>query len=452
MQATSSKNSSRSYYRSSSFKMAVFFTLLLGLSAMLLAYLLYDFGNQNFIRETEAAIDREMQYILNVTRSMSEKERLSYIEEKALGAENTVYYLRDKREHTMAGNMAHMPAEVSRLSEGVIGFTLEYEGNLQQMAAKIHTFPNGSRLLIGRDITAIIANHNQLKLITALVMGFMLVVVLVSFFISIFVVGRINTIATTARAIMETSDLSERIAVKGSWDDLSNLAQILNGLLAQIESLMQGIRDVTDGIAHDLRTPLTRLRHQLETMQEGNAHPDDIKQVLAEVDSMLDTFQALLRIANIEKGKRYQAFSEVNLTQILHDVIELYEPLAEDKAIHIHAELSENALYHGDRDLLFQAFANLLDNAIKYSPDKGNITVQLQIQDQGYLVIIADKGLGVAHNDLPKLFDRFYRADKSRTHAGSGLGLSLVKAVIDLHKAEIRLEDNAPGLRVAMRL
>ena len=431
--------------------MAALFTLLLGASALLLGYYLYDFGEQNFIRESEAAIDTEMQHSLSEMVGMTEADRIAYIQRKSEETNNPLYLLQLADETTVAGNMQSLPKEVERLSYGVIGFTLERDSDAREMAAKIHTFDDGVRLLIGRDITDIIASRDQLGFITTLVMAFMLMVVGVSFFISVFVVGRINSIAATARQIMETGDLSKRIEVEGSWDDLSNLAQILNQLLEKIERLMQGIRDVSDSIAHDLRTPLTRLRNQLEALDTGKNDPQAVHLALAEADGLLSTFQSLLRIANVEKGKRYQAFTDVDLAQIVQDVIELYQPLAEEKDMQIAADVLPQAPYHGDRDLLFQAIANLLDNAIKFAPSGSAILVCLSQDDAALLLEIADSGCGVNKLERGKLFDRFYRAEQSRSSQGSGLGLSLVKAVTDLHQADITLEDNQPGLRVTIR-
>ncbi len=431
--------------------MAALFTLLLGCCALLLGYFLYDFGRQNFIRETEAAIDMEMEHILILTQDMDAAARRDFIDVKTRDLRHPVYLLLDKAGERIAGNLAQVPLVVERLSEGVLRFTHRLAEDDRQMAAKIHTFEDGSRLLIARDITDILDQYMRLRVITGLVIGFMLVVVVVSFFISVFVVRRINVIARTARAIMDTGDLSRRIAVEGSWDDLSNLAQILNALLQRIEGLMQGIRDVSDSIAHDLRTPLTRLRNQLEVMSKGEVTEAQLKDVLAEADGMLNVFQALLRIANIEKGKRYQAFDDVDLGAIIRDVIELYEPVAEELSLLIHFESVADAPYYGDRDLLFQAIANLLDNAIKFSPRGGTIDVVLSAECDRWRLVIADCGMGVTDADKPHIFDRFYRADASRSQSGSGLGLSLVKAIMELHKAQLLLEDNQPGLRVVVQ-
>lgn len=281
----------------------------------------------------------------------------------------------------------------------------------------------------------------------------MSLVVFISFLISNFVVKRINIIGVTAENIIKTGNLSRRISIDTRWDDLSNLAGILNNLLSRIESSMEDVRRVSDNIAHDLRTPLTRLKNNLENAKKaGNLKEEDIEKLIAEADSLLGTFNALLRITNIEKGKRHSEFQNVSLKQIITDVIELYEPLAEEKNISINRDI-ENFDLEGDRDLLFQAFANILDNSIKFTPKNGEINISFKNSKKAKIIEISDTGSGVLDEDKNKLFDRFYRGDKSRSSSGSGLGLSLVLAIVNLHKGTITLEDNTPqGLKVIVQL
>ncbi len=270
----------------------------------------------------------------------------------------------------------------------------------------------------------------------------MAMVVMVSFLISRFVVTRTNMIAQTAQEIMETGDFSRRISIEGEWDDLSHMAQVLNLLLERTEQSMQGIRQVADNIAHDLRTPLTRLRNKLE---EAGDHA-----LMAEADHLLTTFAALLRISNLELGRRHGTFQPVTLPALLRDVMELYEPLAEEKGIHLTSDmpLSEAITIEGDRNLLFQMLANLLDNAIKFTPQGGHVVVSLLPNE----IRIADTGNGIAAADKPRVFERFYRAENSRHSAGNGLGLSLVAVVAKIHHIAILLEDNHSGLVVRLRL
>lgn len=280
------------------------------------------------------------------------------------------------------------------------------------------------------------------------VIALMSVVVLVSFIISHFVVSRINTIAQTAREIMDTGDLSQRISIDSQWDDLSNLAQLLNRFLERNEALMDGIREVSNNIAHDLRTPLTHLRNQIEDLKSREITENDREALLAEADHLLAIFNSLLRISNIEKGARHHAFSEVDLHALISDVVEFFEPLAEEKNISIAYSTSSEFITKGDRHLLFQLFANILSNAIKFSPENSEVVVSANATE----VVIADRGTGIADAEKELVFRRFYRSDTSRSSEGNGLGLSLAKAIADLHQGSIVLEDNHPGLRVIIRL
>lgn len=430
--------------------MAVLFTALLGLSSILIGYFLYDFGKQNFIRETEAAIDIEIEHILAVSKDSKASKIAGYISKRSKSGKHPVYLYQDKNGAVLAGNIEAVPDDIKIIKEGVISFLVDLGAFQHLVAAKVHTFNNGSRLLVARDITDIIQSYDRLKFFSVVIISFMLLVILISFFISTFVVTRINKIANTAKEIMNTGDLSRRIEVDSNWDDISYLAKTLNDLLTRIESLMQGLRDVSDNIAHDLRTPITRLRGELEGLKNKKLSGKDIDKLVLEADNILSIFNSLLRIANIEKGKRKQSFKEVDISNILNDVIELYEPLADDKKIGIKKNLEGGCQISGDSDLLFQMFANLIDNAIKFSGKKGDITITSKNNDGEYEVVIADSGIGIEHDEIEKVFDRFYRADKSRNTQGSGLGLSMVKAVSELHNANIKLADNNPGLKVTL--
>lgn len=429
--------------------MAALFALLLGLSALFLGYSLYDIGQNNFLRETEAAIDSEIEHIKTIAQGHASFQEIhNYIAIRAQENPNPIFYYQSPNGTTVSGQLQAMPMAVERIKEGIISF----RHNDTLYAAKIYTLSDESKLLIGRDISDITASYERLQMFSVLIIAFMMAVILVSFFISLFVVNRINIIAGTAKQIMDTGDLSARISIRSSWDDLSNLAQVLNGLLSRVEELMLGIRDVSDSIAHDLRTPITRLRNHLEELKQRTEDPATVERIIDEADSILNTFNALLRIANIEKSARHQTFSRVNMLTLLDDVIDLYEPLAEQANIGIENQLTSQITLHGDKDLLFQAISNIMDNAIKFSPKNSTITVSAQQTRKHTQLCIADQGPGIDSTSKDRVFDRFYRAEKSRTTVGSGLGLSLVKAVCDLHQIDIALGDNQPGLQVILTL
>lgn len=353
--------------------------------------------------------------------------------------------------------------EVSTIIEGLIQFEVAPEDILRGppvsngattiAAGKIKTFEDGSNLLVARAVTDALRTRQQMSFYGTITIGLMFTVIVISFLIGNYVVALTNRIARTSREIVSTGDLSRRIDVNTNWDDLSNLASILNHMLDRIENLIDGVRRVSDNIAHDLRTPLTRLRSNLEIL-ESKAQKDndqellDITQLLtSEADDLLQTFSALLRIANIESGKLVSEFVENPVETLLEDVIELYDVLAEEKGIAMHSEL-DKAVLNCDRDLLFQAFANVLDNAIKFSSSGSSINIQLRASKEKLSISIVDQGSGVPEKDRDKIFTRFYRAEQSRNSPGNGLGLTLVAAIIDLHEGQIELIDNNPGLGV----
>ncbi len=426
--------------------MALLFSVLLGLSTAILVYFIYDINQQNFIRETEAAIDTEITTIMELSHMSGQGvvEMIAHREQR--DAYPFYLYLDNGMQH-IAGRIMAMPAEVERVSEGIIQFEVPLDNELHLVAAKVHIMRDGRRLMVARDISMIEANRDMLQLLSMFSIVFMVMVIGISIFLSVFVVNRINVIAAGARNIMDTGDLSRRISVQTQWDDLGYLANTLNSLLERIEFLMEGVKQVSDNIAHDLRTPLTRMRNQLEELQKRKVAGKQADQLLKEADQLLQTFNALLRIANIEAGKRHAKFEQVQMDVLINDVIELYAPVAEDAHVSLNTEIEIVAML-GDRNLLFQTVANLIDNAIKFTPKEGNITITLRQGPEGICITVADSGPGISAEDQEKVFRRFYRADASRNKPGNGLGLSLVAAVVELHKGSIMLLDNTPGLKV----
>lgn len=275
----------------------------------------------------------------------------------------------------------------------------------------------------------------------------MAAVIVTSFLISVFVVTRTRQIAATAKEIMDTGDLSRRIHIDQSWDDLSYMADILNQLFDRIENLMHGVKTVSDNIAHDLRTPLTRLRNNLETLQK-NATPENAhayEALMGEADQLLATFAALLRISRIETGRQTSRFVDLRVDTLVRDVLDLYEPLIEEKGISLTITL-EDTPYHGDRDLLFQAVANVVDNAVKFTPAGSTLQITLDAHN----LSITDSGPGIPVHEHARIFERFYRTEASRNTPGNGLGLSLVAAVAQLHDIRVITASANPGLRVTL--
>jgi signal transduction histidine kinase len=324
--------------------------------------------------------------------------------------------------------------------------------------------PGGFRLLVGRDleererIYGIIANAGRWSFALVVVLG-----LAGGFFVSRRVLKRIDAMTETAQTIM-AGDLAGRLPIAGTGDELDRLAGNLNVMLERIEALMGGLKEVTDNIAHDLKTPLTRLRNRCEqalrTARGDGEYRAALEATIAESDELIRTFDALLMIARAESGQARDNMTEFDAAEIVRDVAELYEPLAEQKGLALKVEAPEAAPVRGNRELVSQALANLIDNAIKYAGPEASkvngvpaeIVVKTGAEGERIVLTVADRGPGIADADRGRVVERFVRLEQSRSQPGSGLGLSLASAVARLHGGELKLEDNQPGLRTVIAL
>ena len=272
-------------------------------------------------------------------------------------------------------------------------------------------------------------------------------------FMSRNVLRRLDTINRTSAQIV-AGDFSRRIPLAGTHDEFDLLAENLNRMLERTERLMKGMREVVDSVAHDLRTPLNRLRNRLEEMQR-HAEPDsngsaDIDAAIAETDRLIGTFNALLLIAEADSGIMRGSMAPIDLSTVVADVAELYEPLAEEKGVALSMAPSGVMMVDGNRSLIGQALANLIDNAIKYTPAGGRVDVSAVETPSGVDLTVADSGPGIPTEDRARVLERFVRLESSRNSPGTGLGLSLVAAVARLHEAKLILGDNNPGLKATI--
>jgi len=324
--------------------------------------------------------------------------------------------------------------------------------------------PGGFRLLVGRDleererIYGIIANAGRWSFALVVVLG-----LAGGFFVSRRVLKRIDAMTETAQTIM-AGDLAGRLPIAGTGDELDRLAGNLNAMLERIEALMGGLKEVTDNIAHDLKTPLTRLRNRCEqalrTAKGEGEYRAALEATIAESDELIRTFNALLMIARAESGQARDNMTEFDAAEIVRDVGELYEPLADQKGLALKVEAPAAAPVRGNRELASQALANLIDNAIQYAgPDASKvngepaeIVVKAGAEGDRIVLTVADRGPGIADADRGRVVERFVRLEQSRSQPGSGLGLSLASAVARLHGGELKLEDNRPGLRSVIDL
>jgi signal transduction histidine kinase len=270
------------------------------------------------------------------------------------------------------------------------------------------------------------------------------------------VLARVETINRTASAIV-MGDFSRRVPTQDSSDEFDQLAGTINAMLEQIERLVEGVRNASNVIAHDLRTPLAELRVRLETLlrtrpPEGTTF-NEIQHAVGDVDRIVGIFNALLRLAEIDSGVRRAGFRKVDLRQLTTELAELYEPSAEDKGITLTNETPAGVAVHGDPNLLAQAIGNLMDNAIKYTQPSGTVSLRVGPVDGGHLeVVVADNGAGIADADKPRVAERFYRGNRVGGTEGIGLGLSIVVAIARLHGGTFILSDNRPGIVATLTL
>jgi signal transduction histidine kinase len=328
---------------------------------------------------------------------------------------------------------------------------------------RVFQLPGGFRLLVGRDleererIYRIVLSAGRWSVAIVIVLG-----LAGGLFVTRRVLRRVDAMTETTRTIM-TGDLGERLPVAGTGDELDRLAENLNAMLDRIEALMHGLKEVSDNIAHDLKTPLTRLRNRseeaLRTAKNEAEYRAALDATIEESEGLIRTFNALLMIARAESGQARDDMSEFDAAEIAHDIGELYEPLAEEKGIALKVEADVPAKVNGNRELVSQALANLVDNAIKYTETRAaengatpEIVVRALNEGERILLTVADRGPGIPEADRGRVVERFVRLEQSRSQPGSGLGLSLASAVARLHGGELTLADNEPGLKTVIAL
>jgi signal transduction histidine kinase len=444
--------------RTNAFRMAALYLALFAASVLALLAFIY-FSMAGFIeRQTEATIRAEMRGL----REQYDQRGLSGLVEvvqarSALPRGNSLYLITDPALEPVVGNLDSWPANRD-VRPSWITFVVESpqrNGEIDNVLASISVLPGGFHLLVGRDLRD--ADAFRRRITTTLGWAALLTLglgVAGGLFMTRNMLARVEAVNRTSARIIR-GDLSQRVPVTGSGDEFDQLAGNLNAMLDQIERLMLGMRQVTDNIAHDLRTPLARLRARLEvTLLERpdlNRYGEALRETIAEADRLLGTFNALLSIAEAESGARRENMAVVDLAAIARSVAELYEPVADEKGLALTLEADQEVAVQGDRHLLSQAVANLLDNALKYTPEGG---VTLSVQRVGNLIRleVADTGPGVPAERRDAVFDRFVRLEGSRSTPGNGLGLSLVRAVAKLHGGEVWLEDNSPGLKAIVTL
>jgi signal transduction histidine kinase len=444
--------------RTQAFRIVLAYLFVFAVSATILVGFTYWNTERALNAQTDQTIKAEITGLAEQYQRLGLRALGDVIVSRSMRGDQGLYLLADSDGRPVAGNLDEWPATV--ISDG--GF-LEFDyqrhtqGGFVSQRARGQAFSlvgGNFRLLVARDV-----HERQLtkKLFTTTLpwsVGLMLLFGLIGgVYVSRKMLKRLDDINRTSAEIV-AGDLSRRVPVTATQDEFDALAQNLNRMLDRIERLMKGMREVVDSVAHDLRSPLNRLRNRLEEAQH-RIEPEspfaaDIDAAILETDRLIATFNALLLIAEADAGVARGAMSTLNLTSVTEDVGELYGPLAEEKNIALTVFPSGAAFIEGNRSLVSQALANLIDNAIKYTPESGTVAVGVAETPEGVDVTVADNGPGIPETDRVRVLERFVRLEKSRSSPGTGLGLSLVDAVARLHEAKLTLADNGPGLKATI--
>lgn len=447
-----------SLFRSHAVRVALAQALIFGFAVLVLLGFLYWATAGYLAAQSDATINAEIEGLADQYRERGLDGLTQIIAErmKRDPRGDSVYLFATSSFQALAGNLSQWPDAPIEL-DGWVDFSRDVHGERRRTRARAFILSGGVRLLVGRDVQALQAVRDLVT--RALGWGLALAVglaTLVGISAARVTVRRIEAINTTSAEIM-AGDLSRRVPSGDTGDDFDQLSDNLNAMLDEIETLMASVRDVSDSVAHDLRTPLTRLRHRLEELHarldSTNAGAAGLAELaIGDVDQLLGTFKALLRIARLDSGQVERAFEPLDLGQLARDAFELYEAVAADAGVELRRRLGAGCVAKADRDLVFQALVNLIDNALKFTPVDGVVTLEVMRRDGQVCVAVADTGVGVESSAHDRIFQRFYRGERSRTTPGSGLGLSLVAAIARHHDAKINVYNNEPGLTVELRL
>ena len=441
--------------RTTSFRLTLLYAGLFCASVLLLFGAMFWYGSGYVAGEIDRNVANEIDEIrTNASGKGAEGLRRTVVKYAAHAAPGVYYLLQDAGGHVLAGNvppLAPVPGIRSWPSR-------EDGGNFPRGSHSVRgngvVMPDRRYLFVGLDSSEL---DEMREMVThAFVWGLVGTIVLAlvgGMILSIGVLRRVETISRTSRDIV-AGDLDRRVPVRGTDDEFDHLAISINTMLDRIGDLMGGLRQVSSDIAHDLRTPLTRLRQRLELARRRAQSVDELHQALdgsiADVDAILDTFAALLRIAQIEAHTNAAGFATLDLSELLADMAETYQSVAEEKRQRLHSDIAPGLSIVGDRELLPQLFSNLIENAIRHAPEGSTIDIGGRCVPTGIEVSVADSGPGIPAEMRERVFQRFFRLEQSRSTPGTGLGLSLAAAIAALHRAQITLSDNHPGLQATV--
>lgn len=444
--------------RSTAVRIALLFAGVFILFSLMLAGFLWWRTAAYLDREVDAVILADVQAIGDRLHDFGLPGAIQTINERVSRAadEHAIYLLTDPALNPVAGNINGWPLDIGR-QKGWHQIQLATRNELHATRFLYVSLPQGFQLLVGRDVQDRVAIRGEI--IHGLGWSAVIAVLLAmggGLLVRRGVLRRVDDLTRTTNAIIR-GDLTSRLQVRDSTDEFDRLAHTINGMLQQIEILIDGVRGASNAVAHDLRTPLTELRGRLEALLRTQPEPEiafrEVGEAVNDLDRIIGVFKALLRLAEVDSGARLAGFRDITLTDVAAEVADLYAPLAEDKGIALNCDVPDALRVRGDPHLLAQAIGNLLDNAVKYGSSPGRIALTARRQADGAIEIaVTDNGPGISDDEKPRAAERFYRGQASRQIAGTGLGLSLVAAVARLHGGSFALRDARPGLSAVLTI
>jgi signal transduction histidine kinase len=441
--------------RTESFRLTAVFVGIILAAMLTLMALVYAITHEAFRAELHASIDHGLASVEDGYNTEGISEAKEVIQQRLFRSGGTDFFLLETAsQKKLAGNMAPM-APVEGLQRIAMPHSKAGEGEDHEIVGKGRFLAPDLYVFVGRDLfIANAAEESVLRAFGWVLAATLLVALIGGFILSKSFLGRMDAITMTCRSIM-AGHLSDRIPERGTRDEFDQLAHTINAMLNRIVALMDNIQQISGDIAHDLRTPLTRLRHRLEAVHSESSNIEDyrlaVEQVIDESETILGTFSALLRIGQIESGTAGIPLEDVDLSGLLTELAEIYGPAAEDGGHSLETSIAPGVTVSGDRAMLSQVFVNLIENAMTHSPSGGSIGLSLCETQSRVIAAVSDSGLGIPPEEHERVFRRFYRLERSRSTPGSGLGLSLVGAITRYHSAQVELRDNCPGLRVEVQ-
>ncbi|HEV3247043.1 MAG TPA: ATP-binding protein [Beijerinckiaceae bacterium] len=453
--------------RTTAFRLTLAYALVFAvISAGVLGYVAWN-GRHLVEQGMRETVDAEVNGLIDQFRAGGIRRLVATVEQRTRRPGSSLYLVTTFVGEALAGNVARLPTSVLTSAGEDPDTPYERLDDPEDVThhayVRVFLLPGGFRLVVGRDLGELNSLGEAVKRAFLLALAMLTAFGLVGgFFVARRVLARIDSMTESANAIM-AGELTTRLPLQGSNDELDRLAASLNAMLDRIGDLLSGLKEVSDNIAHDLKTPLTRLRNGAEEALRVAKDPQQYRQALErtieESDKLISVFNALLMIARAEGGRVAENMAQFDAAEIARSVVELYEPLAEEAGVSLSVEAPGSLKAHGNRELAGQALANLVDNALKYarsaepSPSGAVAAVQVSARANGdgtTEVSVADHGPGIPEADRERVLERFVRLEGSRTRPGFGLGLSLANAVMRLHGGSLKLEDNHPGLRATL--